>query len=240
MATTTKFWTWTQVYAKMTAELDLEGGDDDFVDESEMMAYANDAIDEAEALIHTLYEDYFLTRGTITLVSGTDSYSLTSNLTSLYGHKIRAVIYFNGNEVYEVPRIRDWKKFLAYRLGRVNNTSATDLSYFLSNTTPGAPDLVFTPVPAVSGAYIEVWYLRQANRLAAGSDVVDIPEFVAFIFDYIRERVAYKEGAGSPRHQSAKADLEKTRQIMTDTLTQMVADGDNLVEPDLSTYESHN
>ena len=48
MATTTKFWTWTQIYSKMTAELDLEGGDDDFVSESEMMAYANDAIDEAE------------------------------------------------------------------------------------------------------------------------------------------------------------------------------------------------
>lgn len=237
MATTTKFWTWTQVYAKMTAELDLEGGSDDFVDETEMMAYANDAIDEAEALIHTIYEDYFLaTPYSLTLVNGTDSYSLP---TSIYAHKIRGIVYANGNNVYEVKRIRDWKKFLDYQLGRITSTT-DDLRYFIVNNTAGSPQIVFTPVPAESGSYIKVWYLRQANRLASGSDVVDIPEFVSYVFDYIRERVAFKEAPGSPKHQSTVADLQATRQLMVDTLTQMVADGDNTIEADLSAYEEHN
>ncbi len=231
MAITTKFWTWTQILSKVKSELDLD--EESFMDDTELMECANDAVDEAEAIIHSLYEDYFLMRGTVALVNGTDTYSLPANI---YGHKIRGIVYFNGSKNYEVKRIGDWKKFLEYRLARYGS-STSDYRYFIINATAGVPQLCLSPPAYETGTYLEVWYLRQANRFTTGADACDIPEFVSYVFDFMRERVAFKEAAGSPRHQAALANLDKTRSGMTATLTEMVPDGDNVIVPDLSSYE---
>jgi hypothetical protein len=69
-----RYWTFAEIKAKVESDLGME--DEDFVSADEMLAYGNEAIDEAEAEIHTINEDYFLTMGPISLVSGTDSYDL--------------------------------------------------------------------------------------------------------------------------------------------------------------------
>jgi hypothetical protein len=235
MATTTKFWTWTEIWDKVKSETDLDD-EDDFVDETEAMGFANDAIDEAEANIHTLYEDYFLSRGTITLVNGTDAYSLP---TTIYAHKIRKVIYFNGSKIYEVKRLRGLDKFLAYRHARASSNSQ-DYVYFITNTTPGTPQITLSPAAYEAGAYVELWFIRQANRLALGADVCDIPEFASFVMDYLRERIEWKRAAGSPRHMTTVEKLNATRQTMIDTLTAMVPDEDNEIVPNFGAYEDMN
>lgn len=236
MAITTKFWTWTEIWTKIKSELDIDD-DDDFIDETEGMSYANDGVDEAEAEILEAYADYFLTRGTITLVSGTDEYVLP---TTIYAHKIRGIVYYNGSNIYDVRRIRDWKKFLQYRLARYQSSSVQDLSYFIHNSTAGSPKIVFSPVPQESGSYLEIWFIRQANRFTTGADVCDIPEFASFVIDFLRERVEYKRAAGSPRHAAALQKLEAQRLRMVETLTTMVPDSDNEIEPDMSAYDEHN
>ena len=55
-----KYWAWSEIRSKIEQECDLE--DEDFVRRDELLAYCNEAIDEAEAEIHSLYEDYFLKR----------------------------------------------------------------------------------------------------------------------------------------------------------------------------------
>lgn len=236
MATTTKFWTWTEVWAKIKSELDIDD-EDDFIDETEAISYANDAIDEAEAEICTIYEDYFLTRGEITLVQGQDSYDLP---TTIYAHKIRGIVYYNGSDIYQVKRIRDWKKFLEYRLARYNQTNTEEYYFFIGNTTPGSPKIIFSPPAYEDGQLMEIWHIRQANRLATGTDVIDIPEFHTFVMDYLRERVEAKRAAGGPRHQVADQKLALSRQRMIDTLTAMVPDGQNEIEADTSTYDEMN
>ncbi len=233
MAITTKFYTWTEIWAKIQSELDLDD-DDDFIDETEAMGYGNEAVDEAEAEILEAYSDYFLTRGEITLVSGTDEYVLP---TTIYAHKIRGIVYYSGSNIYEVKRLRDWRKFLHYRLSRYQASSTEDYFYFIHNSTAGTPKIAFSPVPQESGQVMEIWFIRQANRFTTGADACDIPEFVSFVFDYMRERIEYKRAAGSPRHVLAKEKLEQTRQRMTDTLTTMVPDNDNEIEPDFSSYD---
>lgn len=233
MAITTKFYTWTEIWTKIKSELDIDD-DDDFVDETEAMEFANEAIDEAEAEIMEAYPDYFLARGTITLVDGTDEYALPS---TIYAHKIRGIVYYNGANIYEVKRIRDWRKFLAYRMARYQASESEDYFYFIHNAVAGAPKILFSPVAYESGQVMEVWFIRQANRLTTGADACDIPEFVAFVLDFMRERIEYKRAAGSPRHVVAKDKLERTRQRMVDTLTTMVPDGDNEIEPDFSAYD---
>lgn len=232
MTTTTKFWTWGEIKAKVESELDLT--EETFIDADEMMGYANDAVDEAESLIHTLYEDYFLTKAPITLVDGTDSYDLPSNI---YAQKIRGIIYANGTRIYEVKRIREWRKFLKYRMARTYQTKTEDYRYFLVNDTAGSPQIVLSPPAYEDGEFLEIWFLRQANRFTADSDVCDIPEFVSYIFAYLSERVAFKEQAGGPKHQAAIGDLQGVRDNMQATLAQMVADNDTEIEADTTFYE---
>lgn len=234
MAQTTKYWTWAQIKAKLARELELgDLGSEDFIDETELLGYANDAIDDAEAEIHAIYEDYFLTRTALTLVDGTDTYALPTNI---YAMKIRSVIYFSGSNVYEVKRVRDWKKFLDYRLDRANSTAGCDYRYFVVNTTSGTPQITLSPAAYESGAVCEIWHLRNANRLEADADICDIPEFAGYVFDYVREKVLFKEQAGTPKHQKAALDLEATKVRMVETLTAMVPDSNNEIEVDLSAH----
>jgi len=97
-----KFYTWAEIKAKVQRDLDIES--EVFVNDAELLGYCNDAIDEAEAEIMGVYSDYFLARETITLVSGTETYSLPSDI---FAHKVRRVMYNNGSSVYEIRRMRD-------------------------------------------------------------------------------------------------------------------------------------
>ena len=232
MATTKKYWTWAEIYSKMKSELDLD--EETFIDEDEMREYANDAIDVIESHVMTLNADYFLTRQTLTLVDGTDSYDLPTNI---YGMKLRGVIYFKGTDHYEIERIRDWYKFMEYRCLRINANSSDDYRYFLYNEVAGSPQLLISPPSFEDGEYVELWFLRRANRLETGTDVCDIPEFISYIFDYMRERVSYKEAAGSAKHVMAREDRDATLARAIDTLSVIVPDNNNEIEQDTSFYE---
>ena len=65
-----KYWAWSEIRSKIEQECDLE--DEDFVRRDELLAYCNEAIDEAEAEIHSLYEDYFLKKVDIAVASGNE------------------------------------------------------------------------------------------------------------------------------------------------------------------------
>jgi hypothetical protein len=225
-----RYWTWTELKTKVEKDLDLE--DETFITSAEMLEYANEAIDECEAEIHSLNEDYFLSSTTITLVSGTDEYALPSDI---YANKIRSIQYRNGSLVQEVPRLRDWKKLANYTANLTTSASTGAYRYFIVNRTAGAPRIVFTPPVVESGAYITAWYLRNANRLTADASTCDIPEFANFILQHIKVRCYEKEG--HPNLMKAMADLERERERMNATLQTMVQDQENEIEPDLSHYE---
>lgn len=228
-----KLWTWSELYTKVENDLALQS--EDFVDQTELLGYANEAIDEAEAEILGLYEDYFLTRATITLVQGTEAYALPA---TIWGQKIRRVIYNNGTELYTVPRLRDWRKFENY--ADVNQYGqSTDYAYLITSETAGAQSkLVLVPPARENGAYITIWFIRNANELAADADVLDIPEAANFIMQYMKMRCYEKEG--HPMTAKAQQDLEHQRQLMLSTLTTMVPDTENEIELDLSAYEEMN
>lgn len=229
MATTTKFWTLAEIRAKIERDLDTE--EETFVTQTELDEYINEGIDIAESEIQTLYEDYFLTKSTLSLVSGAEEIDLP---TDIYAHKIRRIVWRKGSDVYTVDRIRDWRKFEEYAVERVTESS-TVYSYFLINSTPGAPKILLSP-PAqeTDSTSASIWYLRQANRLSADSDVCDIPEFVYFVIQYAKVRIMEKES--HPMLQKGMTDLVMLKERMTATLTSMVPDDDNEIEPDYSHY----
>lgn len=224
-----EYWTWQMIRDKIERDLDLQA--EIFIDDVELLAYANEAIRETEAEIHGIYEDYFLSRTALTLVSNQEEYALP---TDLYAHKIRRIVYKNGTKTYPITRIKDWKKFEEYALESINKSSTT-YCYFLINAVPGSPKILLSPPGKEDGAFATIWYLRKANRLVSLTDICDIPEFISFVLQYMKVR-CYEKEQGNPNLQKAMADLEQQRAQMTSTLASMVPDADNGIEPDMSSY----
>jgi hypothetical protein len=235
MAISTLYWTLLTLREKIENDLDLEIGDGDetFISLTEFTGLVNEAIDRAEQIVHTLYEDYFLTRSVLPIVSGTEEYALPDGI---YAHKIRRIVYRNGSAVHEVPRIRDWRKFEKYEVSK-STTGGNIYSYFLLNAVPGEPKLLVVPTPTESGNFFQMWYIRGANRLVNDTDKLDIPEAQNFILAYIRMKVYEKEMNPNLAKSASDVDIEKRQ--LEETLTAMVPDADNEIEPDYSAYEEH-
>ena len=233
-----KFWTLAEIRTKINRDLDLEG--EVFVQPQELIGYINQAIDEAEAEIHTIYEDYFLTWYFPELVSGQREYDLPSDI---YAHKIRKIIFSDDqSKTYEIARVPESEKFSDIALTE-RFRSTEFYRYLIVNTTPGAPKIYTVPAireddtgPSNDGqSKMRIWYLRNANRLSNDTDVCDIPEFVHFVIAYAKLRCLEKEG--HPNMMYWAQQTERQRRLMVDTLTNMIPDGETLIEPNMMHYD---
>ena len=65
---TKKIFTAAEAILRVQEEMDTQA--EVFIDESEYIIYMNDAIDEAEAEIHSMNEDYMLTSSPLDIVGG--------------------------------------------------------------------------------------------------------------------------------------------------------------------------
>lgn len=217
--------TWAQLKTKVQRDLDLQ--DELFITPDELLGYANEAIDEAEQEVLTIYEDYFLSNELLPLVADQDEYDLPTNV---YAHKIRAILYNTPNKKYAIRRIK--------QLPRVNdvNSSETFFRYLIVNSLASGPKIKLYPASnETSAANVTIWFLRSARIITADTDVIDIPEAHKFIMQHIKLRCYEKEG--SPNQNKAQQDLERERKLLVDTLAAMVPDEDNHIEPDMSFYD---
>lgn len=228
-----RYWTWAEIRTKIEEELDLE--DEQFVRQSELLAYANEAIDEAEAEIHTLYEDYFLSTVSIPVVALDESFSIPTYLPNIYGDKIRKIIFVSsdGSSSYPVNRLRKADMF-AYKAIADTGTTTDLYQYMIINSTAGAPALTLVPKSRETGT-LKVWYLRNANRLTVDADVCDIPEFVQFVMAHMKVKILGKEGNAG--YQEALERLEAERARMNAVLAARSPDMENTIECDMSHYE---
>jgi hypothetical protein len=228
-----KFWTFLEIKTKVERDLDLEG--ETFITDAEMLGYCNEAIDEVERQILTLCEDYFLTRGIITLVSGQEEYTIP---TDIYGLKIRQIVYRNGTQVWKLDRIRNWAKFVTYESDKTNTSATQHYGYFVVNTVPGAPKILISPTPTEAGAYLQVWYIRNANELTVDASICDIPEAVNYVMAYMRMKCMEKEM--HPNLGKAINDVAMQKEDTMKTLAEMFPDNENTIEADTRIYDDMN
>lgn len=226
------FKTYGQIRQKVERDLDLE--DEEFVQDEEMLGYCNDAIKAAESLILKLCEDYFLTTETVDLIASQQGYDLPVDI---FAHKLRKVLYTNGQDIYVVRRMRlkDDLEGIS-RLAQEGNTGQR-LRYMLTNDADDGVKMNFYPLPNVSGTYIQLWYLRVANTVLDDEDIVDIPEFYGFIEEYMKMCCYEKES--NPKYQAAVQKVAAQKALMEQTLANRFPDDDTEIEPDLSHYEEH-
>lgn len=233
-----KYWTLSEIRQKVEQDLDLES--EVFVQPTEMNNYINQAIDEAEAEIHAIYEDYFLTWYFPELVADKKEYDLPEDI---YAHKIRKIIFSDDqSKTYEIARIPESEKFSDIALTE-RFRSTEFYRYLITNQTPGQPKIYTVPAirendtgPSIDGqSKMRIWYIRNANRLEVDSDVCDIPEFVHFVIGYTKLRCLEKEG--HPGTMYWDGQVERQRRLMVDTLSNMIPDGETHIEPTMMHYD---
>jgi hypothetical protein len=229
------FKTYQQLEDKILLDLDLQ--DENMISTgagSEMMGYCNDAIHEAESIIHSLCEDYFLSTTTLSLVATQADYSFPSDI---YADKIRRLLYSNGSTIYAIKRIRT--KDVFERIAVANRSPNTNrFEHILINTTASGRKIRFVPTPQASETdTVIVWYIRNATQVSAVSDTVDIPEFSNFVEKYMKKMCLAKEG--HPGLAEAIASLEAEKQLMIQALTNREPDTDDELEMDMSFYQEH-
>lgn len=216
--------TYAELKSNLQKELDLE--DETFITADEFLNYFNAAVDEVESAIHTIYEDYFLTKTAISLVSGTAAYDLP---TDIYAQKIRGLLYNNGGDKrYFVPRVKKLEETMW-----VENED--NYKYLITNTTADGLKINLYPTPQETNSNrMFLYYLRNAKRFVDTTDVCDIPEFTHVIVQYVRWKCMSKEG--HPGTQEAMQDLERMKADMVTTLEARIPDEDNFILMDNSFY----
>lgn len=221
------FATYGDIRAKVEADLDME--DETFVKPEEMLGYCKDAIHEAEVIINALCADYFLAEpATINLVAGQEEYDLPSDI---FVDKIRRIVYYNGNELYNIRRQRRHNSFRDIE-DIQNNESYT--YQILNGSSPGRR-IHFYPTPQASETgTVKVWYIRNANLPSTDTDIIDINEFRSFIEKAMKMYCMAKEG--HPNLDMAVREYEAEKEAMDKTLRDRVPDEDTQVEQDHTYY----
>lgn len=218
------FSTLKQILDKVESDLDLK--EETFIDRAEMVGYTNEAIRDAEAEIHTIYEDYFLTRTQLSLVANVAAYALPSDM---YANKLRDVVYDDGTYSYKIKREK--------KLTEIPLLFPSDYYTFkiLNDATQGRR-LVLFPTPTVSlPNVITIWYLRSAKKLVNDSDVCDIIEFTNYILAHVKRSCMRKEG--HPLLPDQEQQTQEMKDLMVASLTNMIVDDDNFIEQDIEMYE---
>ena len=217
--------TWSQLRTKIENDLDLT--DELFITQEELLGYANEAIDEAEQEVLTIYEDYFLTKTNLALATGTDEYDLPADI---WAHKIRSIQYRSGSERFLIRRLK--------QLPDVNEVDSNDkhYRYMVVNSLADGPKIKLFPASLeTSSTNVTIWFIRNAKEIVLDSDVIDIPEGHKFVMQHIKLRCYEKEG--SPKQVKAQQDLERERRLLVDSLSAMIPDEDNHMILDTSFYE---
>lgn len=233
---------------KVRLDLDLHDTDN-FVGQDEFAGITNEAIDVAEATIMATFEDYFLTPATLTMVQGASDISLPDDI---YAQKIREIVYKNGDRIFPLTELRDPRKFYKKAVLDRESVSQDEYSYFLKSATAGAQDkLVLVPAALESGAYLEMWYIRNANRIPLQTDsgspsratqlatVIDIPEWRAYLEQYVKWR-CYQKMKDAQGEANAAAALEKLGELMLINLKDKKLNQETDVPMDTSHYMEHN
>lgn len=220
-----RLWTLAEIQTKVRS--DTDNLDKDFITDIELNDLINESIDDAEAVIHTIYEDYFLTKANIALVNGTQNYALPSDI---YANKIRKVLYDDGSLKYEITRLKNLE------LIPFVDSNEECYQYIITNVSGTGYRMMLLPTSReTSSTNVTMWYLRNANRLVSSADTCDIPEFTNYVIQQTKMRMYEKEG--HPNVIKAIEDTRMIRELMVETLTNMVPDEHNEVQMDLSFYD---
>lgn len=216
--------TWETLRDEIKEELDLE--EEDFVDDEDLLIWANDAVRDIASEILSINEGrYFKSEDTIDLVSGTATYSPPADI---YANKITGMYYVNGSNKYKIHLLRNEEDIMHVESG-------DEYRYRIVNTTAAGTKIKLYPTPAANETdTITVYYIRNAKAITLDADVPDIPEAENFIKQYVKDKVVKKERMQPDAGDSP--ELARERKLVLEALSTMLLDGSEELTADLSYY----
>jgi hypothetical protein len=224
-----QFFTFSDLKTKLGNDYDIT--DENFVNDTELVGYINEAIDDAETAIHNLHHEkkYFLNNGWVTLVNGTQEYGLPSDI---YGNKIRLLMYINGATKYPIKMIKMIEDIPFI-------TAGDEYQYLLINDPTNYVRLQLHPTPAEAGQYVRAWYIRNMKRLTTSltdsTNICELPECTNFVYRHVGYSLARKTRR-TDIITNAKEDLRIQYDLMTTALNPMTSEEDSEMRMDLSSY----
>lgn len=205
--------TWATLREEIKDDMNLQG--EDFVSDAELLAWANDGIEQAEKEIVSLYDKYFETDADLALVTGQSLYDLPSDILA---HKITHVEYDDGTTEFEIKYLRRKEDF------RYQDDNDKVYRYRLRNDSANGMQIKLYPASLeTSSSNVKIYYIRSAARIASDSDVIEIPIADAFVKQYIKEQVRAKELGPMFNYQESPAFM-KQRELMIEALNNMIPD----------------
>lgn len=196
--------TWLELREEIENDHDLQ--EETMITASDLLSWANEAIDDAEEMVHTETEGkYFETETTISIVNGQSTYDLPANM---YANKIVNLFYNKGDDSYEVHEVEEIAKIVGKTCG--------DFEYRIINE-PDGHKLKLYPTPEADLADgLLLFYIRNATTIVGDASVIDIPEAHGFIKQYIGDKVINKERNTLDAPESAA--LKRKREALKLTL----------------------
>jgi hypothetical protein len=217
--------------AKINSDCDLE--DQDWVDNTDLLNYVNEAIADAEGEVHQLgiQDQYFRTRADLTLTLGQTAVALP---TDIYAFKIGKIFIQKDNRWIQVRPFRNYQEYLD---AITNGIQGEDMKFMLENDATAGPRLLLGPVPAANGV-AKCTYIRRAKRVdgtGSATDILEIPEAENYIYALVKRYIAKKEGR--PDYEIYAKDADDAYDMMVAKLKDIKVDEENLIPIDTSFYE---
>jgi hypothetical protein len=228
-----------RTYASLKSEVLIETDTEfeDFIQPTEVLAYFQDAVNEAARHIQKLglEDDYFLTKQMYSLTNGLQTLSLPSNILIT---KIRGLTYSTSDKVYPIKRIVGPKRFEIIENLLQNPHSGEYYRYeILNDSALTGYEIALYPYSYEDRANcIAMRYIRSPIQIVDNdTSLVDVPEFYSFVKAFVKYKIYDKEG--SPKAADAKGDLDSERRLMLESLSEMVPDYGTEITGDVSIYE---
>jgi len=208
--------------------------DERFISNTELNEKINEAIREAENIIHDTYEKYFLSEANLSITAGTQLVDYPSDI---YLNKVLKIIYDSYNDGTGTNR------YLVNRIRRLEDIpfidDQDDYSWLPVNDGTNGRKIKIYPSPRdTTSTTFTIYYIRNAAALSADDDECDIDEFEDYVTQHAIVSCLAKDGL-SPLQPKAEKRLEDLRIAMVESLKNMVPDEDNTVIPDISFYEDY-
>lgn len=242
--------TYSALLGEVRAALDLQN--ETTITDAEYVDYCNDAIEEAESIIHDLHEDYFKTHKKLQhstgygLVANKAKYALPENI---FANKIKEIVFNDDDLIYEIKAYHPRRKqtTVEYMNKYFTDDNRIFMYQLVNNNTydPANPmttnfQIEMIPTPKITGNWVTVYYLREATKIpyTDNSDVyIDIPEFYNFVKAKFMEKCAFK--SINPKYTEIKDEASRIAQTMIRILSKRKEDDSKAIFPDYSFYEEH-
>jgi len=226
--------TYVDLKLEVLQEADMEA--EDFVQSSEVMTYFKDAVREAASHIYKLglEDDYFKSELLYSLTNGQTYLAPPSDI---YANKISALLYSTPDKVYPIKRLKGPRKEEIIQSILQSGSLGQFYQYDILNSSPatGPKIMLYPPSQEARTDCILMRYIRAPEVITGDASYVDIPEFYSFVKAFVKYKLFDKEN--SVKAAGAKADYEKEKQLMLETLAEMTPDYDSNITPDISIYE---